>query len=717
AIWHHQHLLADDRQDYAYTLSQAQQFIQTLAQGLGIKPQYVIPAYEDNFYYLWQAGQLPINIDPLTADLSDDSERQRLIRLLNRGLNQPTGYVLPIRCLDSGRWQSSLWPLKRDSLFLIPGDSPMGLRLPLEALPWVVKAQREIHAEHSLFDEHPPLAEIHGEVSKRYSYWQAQPTENTDVHEQPIETVDTEVIHTALCLEVREGCLYVFLPPFTELEHYLELMASIEATAKTLNLAIIIEGYPPPMDPRLLRLSVTPDPGVIEVNIHPAHSWDELVHNTTVLYEQAHQARLGTEKFMLDGRHTGTGGGNHITLGGPTPKDSPFLRRPDVLRSLITYWQHHPSLSYLFSGLFIGPTSQAPRIDEARHESLYELEIAFQRMPEGEVAQPWLVDRLLRHLLVDLTGNTHRAEFCIDKLYSPDTASGRLGLVEMRGFEMPPHARMSLMQMLLLRALVARFWRTPYRHTLVRWGSALHDRFMLPHFIRQDIKAVVEELNEWGYAVQLEWLDPFFEFRFPHYGSVRIDDLHLELRMAIEPWYVLGEEVSGSSTARYVDSSVERLQVRLSGLTDSRYVLTCNQRRVPLHNTGTHGEYVAGIRYRAWQPPSALHPTIPVDAPLIFDLIDTWNARSVGGCTYYVAHPGGRAYDDLPVNAYAAESRRISRFEHFGHTPGHIQSLPEMQKLSQFLPEAQALGPIHPPAEERNREYPYTLDLRRLRYQ
>jgi uncharacterized protein (DUF2126 family) len=370
-------------------------------------------------------------------------------------------------------------------------------------------------------------------------------------------------------------------------------------------------------------------------------------------------------------------------------------------------------MSYLFSGLFIGPTSQAPRVDEARIESLYELEIAFKEMPEGEVPQPWLVDRLLRNLLIDLTGNTHRAEFCIDKLYSPDSQRGRLGLLELRAFEMPPHPRMSLVQMLLLRTLVALFWQQPYRQDLVRWGTSLHDRFMLPHFIWQDMQDVVRHLREAGFPFSPDWFAPFLEFRFPHYGDVRVGDIHLELRGALEPWHVLGEETSNLGTARFVDSSVERLQVRLTGLTDSRYVVACNGRRVPLHNTGVHGEYVAGVRYRAWQPPSALHPTIGIHSPLVFDIIDTWNGRSIGGCTYHVAHPGGRSYDVYPVNAYEAETRRVSRFWGFGHTPGVLEVPPDVARLARFLPDGHPIGPMQPPSEETNREYPHTLDLRR----
>jgi uncharacterized protein (DUF2126 family)/transglutaminase-like putative cysteine protease len=715
-VWQNDYLIPDESKKYRYTSRHAREFLQTLARYLGIKPSNIVAGYEDTLYYLWKEGSLPNNVDPLKCDLKDDLERKRLARLLSQGLNNPTGYVLPLRKEEDGQWHSCLWTFKREQMFLIPGDSPMGLRLPLDSLPWVAKEKREVRSERSLFEEHPPLPDFYGEVAQRYSQWVDTPPQ-PEVKEQSVEEVevDVEIIHTALCVEPRDGFLYIFLPPITHLEDFLDLIASIENTAKALNMPIFIEGYEPPHDPRLLRFGISPDPGVIEVNIHPANNWDELVHNTTVLYEEAHYTRLGTEKFMLDGRHTGTGGGNHVTLGAATPVDSPLLRRPDLLRSLITYWQHHPSLSYLFSGLFVGPTCQAPRIDEARHESLYELEIAFRRMPTGEVPQPWLVDRLLRHLLVDLTGNTHRAEFCIDKLYSPDSSSGRLGLLEMRAFEMPPHAQMSLMQMLLIRALVARFWNKPYTGRLVRWGTELHDRFMLPHYVLQDVKDVIDELQAEGYPFQLSWLDPFFEFRFPHYGTVNIGQIQLELQIAIEPWHVLGEEITAQGTARFVDSSVERLQVKLTGLTDSRYVLVCNGRWVPLHNTGTQGEYVAGIRYRAWQPPSALHPTIPVDSPLVFDIVDTWNGRAIGGCTYHVVHPGGRSEEAFPVNAYAAESRRISRFEPFGHTPGLIQPPPEIQKLARFHPKGSFVGPMQTPREEKNPDYPYTLDLRRLR--
>ncbi|MEK7322789.1 MAG: transglutaminase family protein [Pseudomonadota bacterium] len=718
-IWRDPALLRTELDDEGHTSADAQRFISEVARRLGVNPRNASPGYEDTLYSLWQESGVPINLDPLQVKLNDPLERRLLAAALSRGLGTPVGYALPLQWNFRLRgWYSTPWRFRREHLFLIQGDSPMGLRLPLDSLPWVREEERMLPQERSLFQPVAALGDIHGGVMRRYSSWVPDYTSHPEIHEQPgssprTERVQIEVIHTALCIEARGGCLHVFLPPLAELEHYLDLVTVLEDTAQSLELPIVLEGYEPPRDLRLQRLLVTPDPGVIEVNIHPAHTWDELVINTLTLYEEAHLTRLAAEKFMLDGRHTGTGGGNHVTIGGATPSDSPVLRRPDLLRSLVTYWQHHPGLSYLFSGMFIGPTSQAPRVDEARDSALYELEIAFQQMPQGEVPQPWLVDRLLRHLLVDLTGNTHRAEFCIDKLYSPDTAQGRLGLVEFRAFEMPPHARMSVVQMLLLRVLIARFWREPYAKRLVRWGTALHDRFMLPHCVWEDMREVVREINESGEPFQLAWLEPFFDFRFPRYGTVKIQGIELELRMALEPWHVLGEEVSSHGTARYVDSSVERLQVKVTGLTEGRYVVTCNGRRVPLHATGTHGEYVAGVRYRAWQPPSALHPTIGVHAPLVFDVTDTWNGRSIGGCTYHVVHPGGRSYEVFPVNAYEAEARRISRFWPYGHTPGTLEPSPEIASLEEFFPEGRPPSPLVPPPEEINREYPYTLDLRR----
>lgn len=719
-MWRDQAMLADTSKNYAVTIEQAQQFGDRLVERLGLHTNYLQPAYEDAFYYLLEEGRIPTNLDPLKANLKDPLERRRLAELLQRGLDTPKGYVLPLYWnYASQHWDSAPWKFRREHLYLIPGDSPLGLRLPLSELPWLVEEEQEPSFERSQFEELPELPDYHEVVQTRVTIGMIPPNvagaTSPGTKPKGRSTVQKEAPHTAICIEPRNGLLFLFLPPLSYLEHYLDLLAAIELTAEELKLPVVLEGYDPPSDYRLQKMIVTPDPGVIEVNVHPVTSWREFVKNTETLYEAARLSRLGTEKFMQDGRHTGTGGGNHVTLGGSTPMDSPFLRRPDLLRSMVTYWQHHPGLSYLFSGMFIGPTSQAPRVDEGRDERLYELEIAFQQIPEPDrQVPPWFVDRVLRNLLVDITGNTHRAEFCIDKLFSPDSTTGRLGLVELRAFDMPPHARMAMTQMLLVRALIGWFWQEPYHHKLVRWGTALHDRFLLPHYVEDDLREVVGDLQHFGYDFRLDWLAPFFEFRFPRMGTVRARDMELEVRMAVEPWHVLGEEVTNQGTSRYVDSSVEKLQVKVTGLVDERYIVTCNGRRLPLRATGVNGEYVAGVRYQAWQPPSSLHPTLRVQAPLIFDIIDSWNKRAIGGCTYHVVHPGGRSYDDFPINANVAQSRRVSRFWDFGHSPGGIFIYPTTPAPTRrfFTEGGSSVGPASLPIDERNRDSLHTLDLR-----
>jgi uncharacterized protein (DUF2126 family)/transglutaminase-like putative cysteine protease len=722
-IWQNPALLADLGKPGTRTINDARLFASELAQRLGVGERWLMPGYEDAFYYLWKERRLPSNVDPLHSNLSDGEERARLAKLFERGLNQITGFALPLeRGHVDGRpgWVSGPWFLRPERLFLLPGDSPMGLRLPLDSQPWIAPTDVRYLASPDPQLELPPLPDRPA-LARQYfqpgspaqpravddsrSPWNAEgdaaaqnlrPQSLPPPDRPPEPGVSASwIVRTALCVEPREGHIFVFMPPVATTEAYLELLAAVEATAAHLGIPAVIEGYLPPHDARLNSIKVTPDPGVIEVNVHPSASWPELVEKTEFLYGTARECRLGTEKFMLDGRHTGTGGGNHIIIGGERPSDSPLLRRPHLLKSLLAYWHNHPSLSYLFSGLFIGPTSQAPRVDEARNDSLYELEIAFRELDRqqrrGSVA-PWLVDRIFRNLLTDVTGNTHRAEFCIDKLYSPDSATGRLGLLELRAFEMPPHARMSLAQQLLLRAFVRRFWDEPYEPArLVRWGTDLHDRFMLPHYCRQDFADVVADLRRWGMPFEEAWFAPHFEFKFPLNGRIQHRGLELELRHALEPWHVMGEEGAAGGTVRFVDSSVERVQVKVTGLTPERYYVACNGARVPLQPTGVNGEFVAGVRYRAWQPAACLHPTIGVDSPLVFDVVDTWNRVAVAGCTYHVAHPGGRNYTTFPVNAYEAESRRLARFFPYGHTPG--QALPI---------EPVTVAP----------ELPHTLDLR-----
>ncbi len=760
-LWDDPGLFADERFPTHYTSEDARRFTALLARKLGITERFILPGYEDVYYYLWRERRLPVNVDPFDSKLDDELERMRLRRVFTQKLDAVVGYMLPLEpgnanrdapALEGPGWKTGPWFLRDDRLYLIPGDSPMGYRLPLDSQPWTRKGDYPYLIERDPGAPRGPLPD-----AADYRARHAGPAAGADLGAVPYDFAAPAAVpaalrmqapgdpaaaadaashfaaqqttrvpqrgesahwvtRTALCVEVRDprrangpaaektgsasGVLYVFMPPLARLEDYLDLVAAVEATARELGVRIVLEGYPPPRDPRLKLLQVTPDPGVIEVNIHPAHDWKELVAHTEFLYEAAFQTRLSAEKFMTDGRHTGTGGGNHFVMGGATPADSPFLRRPELLASLLLYWHNHPSLSYLFSGMFIGPTSQAPRVDEARNDQVYELEIALREIARnrelhGRHMPAWLVDRTLRNILIDVTGNTHRSEFCIDKLYSPDSSTGRLGLLELRAFEMPPHARMSIAQQLLIRALVARFWDAPYTAPVTRWGTELHDRFLLPTFVKMDFDDVIAEMRHAGFAFESEWFAPHFEFRFPLVGEVRSMGVELSLRNALEPWHVMGEEGAIGGTVRYVDSSLERIEVRVTGLNESRHAVTVNGRVLPLQPTGTAGEFVAGVRYKAWNPPSALHPTIGAHAPLVFDIVDTWMKRSLGGCQYFVAHPGGRNYETFPVNAYEAESRRLARFTRMGHTPGTMRTPPATIEV---------VG---------SREFPFTLDLRR----
>ncbi len=690
-LWADPELIGREEPRKPADFADARNFVGELCRQIGVPDDSAIEAYEDAAHFMLVEQKLPLGVEPGDNKLEDEQERARVIKAFERGLDQPSGFVLPIQAWqtkDRGRrWVTERWQMRREKLFLLPGDSPIGFRLPLGGLPYLAPVDYPHPQPRDPLSQHEPLPRRVELLHQRRATTVLQPASAP-----PGGDIIAASVRTAMAIESRDGQLCVFMPPLDDAEDYAALVAAIEESARRIQLPVRIEGYEPPSDSRLNVIKVTPDPGVIEVNVHPAGSWQEAVETTTTLYEQARLSRLGTEKFMLDGRHSGTGGGNHIVLGGVTPADSPFLRRPDLLASIITYWQHHPALSFLFSGLFIGPTSQAPRVDEARHENLYELEIAMAQLPERS-AEPlplWLVDRLFRNLLIDVTGNTHRAEICIDKLYSPEGSTGRLGLVEFRSFEMPPHAQMSLAQQLLLRALIVMFWDEPYRHPLVRWGTDLHDRFMLPHFVWEDFKSVIADVKAVGIDLEADWFLPHFEFRFPCFGEVTAGGVALEVRQALEPWHVLGEEGTPGGTARYVDSSLERVQVRCRGLVPGRHVVLCGGKRVPITPTGTNGEGVAGVRFRAWQPPSALHPTIGIHSPLVFDVVDTWSGRSLGGCRYHVFHPGGKAPDTFPVNSYEAEGRRLARFENIGHTPGKIEV----------------------PAARKNPDYPFTLDLR-----
>jgi len=707
-VWKDENLVAREGVKTAATHDDAKKLLDAFAHNLGLTGETIDEAYEDPGEWLLKEANLPANVDPANSELADPEARSRIAKVFERGLTSPTGYVLPVQRWNaqaSSPWLTEKWKTRRGKLFLAPGDSPAGYRLPLSSLKHIKPTEYPHVVAQDPGEARGPLPDPERILSRKTPGLEADPraqtassftasSEQQDRTEQEISEIEGEV-RTAVTVEVRDHRLCVFLPPVEKLEDYLELIAAVEAAARDVGLPVHVEGYGPPHDPRLNVIRVAPDPGVIEVNIHPASNWDDCVATTTAIYEEARQSRLGADKFMIDGRHTGTGGGNHVVVGGATPDDSPFLRRPDLLKSLVLHWQRHPAMSYLFSGLFIGPTSQAPRFDEARHDSLYELEIAIAQVPNPNsglpAPRPWLVDRLFRNLLVDVTGNTHRSEICIDKLYSPDGPTGRLGLVEFRGFEMPPNARMSLAQQVLIRALIAHYWAKPLEGDFIRWGTTLHDRFMLPHYVWQDFMDVLADLGRHGFTLDPAWFAAQLEFRFPFCGEVEYDGVKLELRQALEPWHVMGEQGAIGGTVRFVDSSVERLQVKLEGLNPERYAVTCNQRPVPLRKTDTAGTAIAGVRYKAWQPASGMHPNMPVNAPLVFDIYDRWSQRTIGGCVYHVAHPGGRAYDTFPVNGNEAEARRLARFVPHNYTAGSFTLRDEK------------------PADD----FPLTLDLRR----
>ncbi len=664
-VWQNVELIAHESVRTSVTgLAEALGFLQALTRRLQVSAENILPAFNG----------------PALDDTKQDA---------------PAGYVLPLRRRQPGgglAWSSQLWFERPERLLLMFGDSPVGYRLPVEAMPFVAPDKLEYGEgpETYLGEPRGQRIPLPGSPAQRPELFALEPQADPLPPLSADAKDTTELVRPSLCVEVRDGLLHVFLPYVPVLADYLDLISAVEDTCRYTGLRIWVEGYTPPSDPRVVLFSLTPDPGVLEVNLPAAATWDEIEGTAEVLHVQAERHRLTPSKYGYDGSHLSTGGGSHIVLGGTTMLDSPVLRRPDLLRSMVAFWQNHPSLSYLFSGTYVGPTSQYPRVDEARVDALYELELSFTQLPM-EDCPPHILDGLFRNLLVDATGNTHRAEFCIDKMYPPEGQGLRLGLLELRAFEMAPHVRMGLLQVLLVRALVAVLWRTPFLGSLTRWGTALHDRFMLPHFVWQDFKEVTAFLHRSGIGVDRRWFAPQFEFRFPRIGAVAVDGVELELRQALEPWNVLAEETTSGGTGRSVDSSLERMQVKLSGTrTEGRYVATCNGRRIPLHATAVVGESVAGIRYRARRLSAALHPTVPVHTPLTVDLIDTWAHRTVARCTYYAGPPDGSVHITRPTSAAEARERRLERF---------VQQTP--------LP-----GETPTPPEERNPVFPNTLDLR-----
>jgi len=688
-LWKNPALRGDETKTGTYSHPDGLRFLKALTGVLGVDSQYILEAYEDPMHFLTQERNLPVNVLPGDPKLANTEDRHRMIEVFHHGLHNPTGFVLP---LQKGSWKSGPWPLRGGKLVLIPGDSPIGLRLPLESLPWADEADKEPWFERDPFENEYIRTRVRASIKPLKTEATAVAAEAQKTNAMPLPEVNPPlvagesaawVVRTALCVQVRNGNLFLFLPPVRQAEDWFALVAEIEKTAELTGLKVILEGYTPLYGEAYASFQITPDPGVIEVNLPPAGDskhWKKLL---TDLWDQAAQAGLSTVKYLVGGQEAGSGGGCHWVLGGPTPPQSPFLKRPDLLRSWIAYLNRHPSLTYLFSGLFVGATSQAPRFDEANPGGLEDLELAFDELDDPTPTTPWLADRIFRNLMVDGTGNTHRAELCIDKLFSPDRASGRLGLVEFRSFEMAPHRDMALATSQLLRALTLRFLERPYREPPIRWGTALKDQWMLPHFIERDFQEVLADLDEVGLIFPREPFEAQYVFRFPLVGRLEFDGFELEVRQALEPWPVMGEEGGGGGTVRYVDSSVERLQIVAKNFDSSKYALACCGLQLPLVRV-KGGWLVCGLRFKAWTLASGLHPTIEATPKVVIDVVDLAARRVVAGCTYHVSHPAGRNYEEPPVNAFEAESRRQARFEAEGQTPGALKNLPHLVHSPEF---------------------------------
>jgi uncharacterized protein (DUF2126 family)/transglutaminase-like putative cysteine protease len=677
----------------------ASDFANAFARALGVAPAYVTSAHEDPLHNMWR-GQLPLDRIPTPSELDDPESRRKLAERFSQLADEPVGYVLPLAWEHStGRFRSGIWRFRRPGLHLIPGDSPIGYRLPLDSVIEDKAAVLESQFERSPFDERGQLPDFHGVVRERLAGAVAQPSSR-----------DASPPRTAVCVQARAGKLYVFLPPLSHAEHYLEVVAAIEVAAEATEQQPILEGYEPPEDFRLRRFVLEPDPGVLKVELPEAYTFPVQLDLLQTVFDEAQELGLGMQRVTPDGTIIGTGGGGRLSLGGLRPEYSPFLRRPELLSGLIAYFQRHPSLSYLFAGRMIGPSGPAPRPDEGRDAALYELEIALSQMPKGEVSALWRGDRMLRHLLTDPSGAIKHAEIRMDHLYAPERDSKRLGRVFIHAFELAPHPHIAVLHTLLVHALLGRFARASDSGELARWGSALHDRFMLPDVLLSDLREVIEELREVGYPFQIEWFAPLVALRFPELGQVLIGQISLGLQTALEPWPLLAEEVTSGGVSRFIDAANERLQIKLTGLAPGRYVLACNGNSVPLQETGTHGEYVAGVRYKIANPPSTLHPTIAPVGALVFDLIDTWTGRAIGGCTYLPPRTQLWGASGVPlsdgnwpnVGDEAAPERVV---------PSPQTSLAPLSKAGRFLPYGSGLGPMATPPLYSDPHCPYLLDL------
>lgn len=556
-----------------------------------------------------------------------------------------TGWVLPLDN-DGRQWISDDWrpALGAGATTLLSGDSLAGLRLPLDRL---------------------------GEKNLR----------------------------RALTVELREGSITVFIPPLT-LVAYLDLIPRIESVLAALKLTgCVLGGYAPPTDASLPTIGFASDPGVIEVNLAVCATWRDYDRQLAQLYAAAAKTGLCARKLHFNGRETGTGGGAHLVFGGPVGLTSPFFAFPALLPSVIRYFQHHPGLSYAFTGAYLGPSSQAPRIDESTFEALYELEIACAGAEQVGTPQNLpLFDLLFRDLLMDRSGNTHRAEISVDKLWNPFAGNGRLGLVEFRAFETHPASTAMSVTALFVRAILARLAADPFKEPFVRWAGELHDRFFLPTFVWSDLAAICDDLKAHGIPFDIEWLRPLWEWRFPKLGELPLGSPAdktqpapcVVFRQALEAWPLLGESPNAGTVSRTVDSSMDRIEAALEPAALEQGLLLVNG--LPCEFRESPGASACGIRFRAFYLTPALHPHIPVHAPLLIEWVDRHTLTVVSAARWHVWNPRSSPYAARPRDEAEARTRHAERWEIWPHTVGQTRFIPKID----FPPEGR-----------------HTLDLRR----
>ncbi len=687
-LWSAASFSADRAGDEKTEAADAARFAKALAGALGLPAGSAVPAFEDQLYQLWSENA-QVDYAPDTRQFEDPVQRSQLAEQLSKTHAEPTGHVIPLAWdYHAATWRSRPWQTRRQQLYLTPGPFPMGYRLPLNTLP----------AGDASRAEQPP----------EYSPWDAVPTDDTArrIDQQPD---DSPAPPTAICVEYREDRLCVFLPPLPDLGQFQRLLKAVDQTASELGLPVLLEGYGPPPSPALELLTAEPETGTLRLRLPLTTSWQQELDWLEDAYRLAGRLGLATQQRYEDGRREPLGQRSTRTLGGPEPASSPFLFKPALLRSLILFWQHHPSLSYLFAGPRVGPDGWAPRVDEGSEDAVQELTVALERFPAGDVETPWVADRLLSHVLSDPGGDPHGGEWRLHALYPPDSGSRRLGQVELQAFAMAPHPHLAAAQSLLVRAVTAYLARHPLTAPPARWGEHLHHRFMLPAVLWQDFCQVLRLLADNGLGLAPDLYSPWLEHHFPVLGTVRRGTLQLRLRPALEPWPVMAEEAAGSGVARFVDPATLRVQVEAAGLTAGRHLLTCNGQEVPLERLADQNCWVGGVRCKVWNPPSTLFPTIPPVERLQFSLLDRWSKRRLCGFTYFPPIPGDPSGSmqieahagPLPPGAAAVQERPTP-------TP-HLPLAPPIRG-GRFIPE-----PGETPAEQlppaRPGEPPLLLDL------